>query len=97
MSDAANAFRAGLVIIAGTVIAVVFYLSSEKTSFARNSVDYFAYLTDAGGINAKSIMGVMMLAAGQGAKLELEASGEDEQACVDALVERIHNRFDEEE
>lgn len=48
-------------------------------------------------INAKSIMGVMMLAAGQGAKLELEASGEDEQACVDALVELIHNRFDEEE
>ena len=48
-------------------------------------------------INAKSIMGVMMLAAGQGAKLELEASGEDEQACVDALVELINNRFDEEE
>ena len=48
-------------------------------------------------INAKSIMGVMMLAAGQGAKLELEASGEDEQACVDALVELIHNRFDEDE
>jgi phosphocarrier protein len=48
-------------------------------------------------INAKSIMGVMMLAAGQGAKLELEASGEDEQACIDALVALVKNRFDEEE
>lgn len=65
MSDAANAFRAGLVIIAGTVIAVVFYLSSEKTSFARNSVDYFAYLTDAGGINAKSIISIAGLKAGK--------------------------------
>ena len=48
-------------------------------------------------INAKSIMGVMMLAAGKGAKLELEANGEDEQACVDALLALVKNRFDEEE
>jgi len=48
-------------------------------------------------INAKSIMGVMMLAAGQGAKLEMEVNGEDEQACVEALIALINNRFDEEE
>ncbi len=65
MSDAANAFRAGLVIIVGTVIAVVFYVSSEKTSFARNSLDYYAYLTDAGGINAKSIISIAGLKAGK--------------------------------
>lgn len=65
MSDAANAFRAGLVIIVGAVIAVVFYLSSEKTSFARDSVEYYAYLTDAGGINAKSIISIAGLKAGK--------------------------------
>lgn len=48
-------------------------------------------------INAKSIMGVMMLAAGQGAKLELEAQGEDEQECIDALVALVNNRFEEDE
>jgi phosphocarrier protein HPr len=48
-------------------------------------------------INAKSIMGVMMLAAGKGAKLEIEASGEDEAECITALVALINNRFDEDE
>ncbi|MBI1946079.1 MAG: hypothetical protein HYS27_10305 [Deltaproteobacteria bacterium] len=65
MSDAANAFRAGLVIIVGTVIGVIFYLSSEKVSFARDSVDYYAYLTDATGINAKSIISIAGLKAGK--------------------------------
>lgn len=46
-------------------------------------------------INAKSIMGVMMLAAGKGAKVTLEAEGEDEQACVDALTALINDRFGE--
>lgn len=48
-------------------------------------------------INAKSIMGVMMLAAGKGSKVMLEASGEDEAECIAALVAMINNRFDEEE
>ncbi|RJX31346.1 MAG: HPr family phosphocarrier protein [Oxalobacter sp.] len=48
-------------------------------------------------INAKSIMGVMMLAAGKGAKLELEANGEDEKECIEALLALINNRFDEDE
>lgn len=46
-------------------------------------------------INAKSIMGVMMLAAGKGAKVTLEAEGDDEQACVDALTALINDRFGE--
>ena len=46
-------------------------------------------------INAKSIMGVMMLAAGKGAKVLLEADGADERACVDALAALIHDRFGE--
>ncbi|KRB79036.1 HPr family phosphocarrier protein [Noviherbaspirillum sp. Root189] len=46
-------------------------------------------------VNAKSIMGVMMLAAGKGAKVTLEADGTDEKAAFDALVELIQNKFGE--
>ena len=46
-------------------------------------------------INAKSIMGVMMLAASKGVELELEIDGADEQACRDALVGLINDRFGE--
>ncbi|MDH3387054.1 MAG: HPr family phosphocarrier protein [Gammaproteobacteria bacterium] len=48
-------------------------------------------------VNAKSIMGVMMLAASKGVSLELEVSGSDEQACRDAIVELISSRFGEAE
>ncbi|POA97390.1 HPr family phosphocarrier protein [Chromobacterium sinusclupearum] len=48
-------------------------------------------------VNGKSIMGVMMLAAAKGAKVELEVSGEDEQQALEALVALINNRFDEAE
>jgi phosphocarrier protein HPr len=46
-------------------------------------------------VNAKSIMGVMMLAAGKGATVTLEADGPDEKACFDALLELINGRFGE--
>ncbi len=48
-------------------------------------------------VNAKSIMGVMMLAASKGAELELEVEGNDEQACRDEIVELIKERFGETE
>ena len=48
-------------------------------------------------VNAKSIMGVMMLAASKGTQLTLEVEGEDEKACLDAILMLINNRFDEEE
>ncbi len=48
-------------------------------------------------VNAKSIMGVMMLAASKGAELELEIEGNDEQACRDALLKLIGDRFGEAE
>ena len=48
-------------------------------------------------VNAKSIMGVMMLAAGKGAVVTLEADGPDEQVCFDALVQLIEARFGESE
>lgn len=46
-------------------------------------------------VNAKSIMGVMMLAASKGSKITLEASGDDETQAIDALIELINNRFGE--
>lgn len=46
-------------------------------------------------VNAKSIMGVMMLAAGLGAEVELETVGPDEQAAMDALTALINDKFGE--
>ena len=46
-------------------------------------------------INAKSIMGVMMLAAGMGTQVELETNGADEQAAMDALLALIDDKFGE--
>jgi len=46
-------------------------------------------------VNAKSIMGVMMLAAGLGSEIEIEAAGDDEQQAMDALRELINNKFGE--
>ena len=46
-------------------------------------------------INAKSIMGVMMLAAGLGSEVEIETHGVDEQACMDALLALINDKFGE--
>jgi phosphocarrier protein HPr len=48
-------------------------------------------------VNAKSIMGVMMLAAGKGSKVKLEAEGEDADAALKALMALIANRFGETE
>jgi phosphocarrier protein HPr len=46
-------------------------------------------------INAKSIMGVMMLAAGLGSVVELETNGEREQEAMDALLALIADKFGE--
>ena len=48
-------------------------------------------------VNAKSIMGVMMLAAGLGSEIEIEAEGADEQAAIAGLVALIEDRFGESE
>jgi phosphocarrier protein HPr len=47
-------------------------------------------------VNAKSIMGVMLLAAGTGTTLSLRADGPDEAAAVTAVVELFKRNFDEE-
>ncbi|MET0383510.1 MAG: HPr family phosphocarrier protein [Burkholderiaceae bacterium] len=46
-------------------------------------------------VNAKSIMGIMMLAAGLGAEVELETDGADEQQAADALTALVNDKFGE--
>ena len=47
--------------------------------------------------NGKSIMGIMMLAAGKGSQVELTVNGDDEDRALQALMGLIENRFGEEE
>jgi phosphocarrier protein HPr len=46
-------------------------------------------------VNAKSIMGVMMLAASKGSSISIETSGEDENEALQALLDLIGNCFGE--
>ena len=46
-------------------------------------------------VNAKSIMGVMMLAAGQGSTVEIDVSGEREHEALDSLLALIADKFGE--
>ena len=46
-------------------------------------------------VNAKSIMGVMMLAAGIGSEVELETEGPDEQAAQEAITALVNDKFGE--
>lgn len=72
MNDAKNAFRAGLVIVVGVAVALFFFLSSQKTTLnEQNSVGYHAYLTDASGVNAKSLITVAGLQVGEIQRIEL--------------------------
>ncbi|HPN34040.1 MAG TPA: HPr family phosphocarrier protein [bacterium] len=68
--------------------------------FVRIASQYksFVYIGKNGKeVNGKSIMGVLMLAAGFGTELNLRVEGEDEEAAMAALVDLIENKkFDEE-
>ncbi|MBU3653162.1 MAG: HPr family phosphocarrier protein [Limnohabitans sp.] len=46
-------------------------------------------------VNAKSIMGVMMLAAGLGSEVQVETDGEQAQEAMDALIALINDKFGE--
>lgn len=46
-------------------------------------------------VNGKSIMGVMMLAAGPGSEITIRAEGEDAEVAVQALLDLVANRFEE--
>ena len=48
-------------------------------------------------VSGKSIMGVMMLAAEQGAEITIEVDGEEEEACLETLLDLVSGGFDEQE
>ena len=46
-------------------------------------------------VNAKSIMGVMMLAAGKGSKVMIETTGDDEEEALEGILKLIADKFGE--
>ena len=70
--------------------------ASAKLSKLASSFPCEVWLAKGGRrINAKSIMGVMMLAAGIGSEVVLETHGEREQDAMDALLGVINDKFGE--
>ena len=70
--------------------------ASAKLSKMAGSFPCEVWMTRNGRrINAKSIMGVMMLAAGMGTVVEIETSGAQEQEAMDALLALITDKFGE--
>ena len=70
--------------------------ASAKLTKLAGSFQSEVYLSRNGRrINAKSIMGVMMLAAGMGSDVLLETDGVDEQAATVALLALINDKFGE--
>ena len=70
---------------------------SAKLSKLAGSFPCDVFISNRNGrrINAKSIMGVMMLAAGVGSEIEIETSGEREQEAMEALLALINDKFGE--
>ena len=70
--------------------------ASAKLTQTAGQFTADVFITKAGKrVNAKSIMGVMMLAAGKGVSLELEIAGADEAEAMAAVIALINNNFGE--
>ncbi len=67
--------------------------------FVKTASAFQSHVTvekDGEGIDGKSIMGLMMLAAGHGSQLMITAEGEDADAALEALVKLVADKFGEE-
>jgi len=62
---------------------------------SKFQADIFLAKEDIKGVNGKSIMSVMMLAAEKGAQVTVEASGEDAAQAVEALAELLESNFED--
>ena len=71
--------------------------STKFTQLANQFSSDIAVIRDETRVNAKSIMGVMMLAAAKGSVIEIEANGADEVEAVAAIKALVNNYFDESE
>jgi phosphocarrier protein len=70
--------------------------ASAKLTKLASSFASEVHLTRGGRrVNAKSIMGVMMLAAGQGTEIELEVEGSDEAKAAEAITVLVNDKFGE--
>ncbi|AOY91898.1 phosphocarrier protein HPr [Cupriavidus sp. USMAA2-4] len=69
--------------------------SAKLTQLAGSYVSQIKMSRNGRQVDAKSIMGVMMLAAGIGSTVTIEIEGPDEQDAMEALVALIGNRFGE--
>ena len=69
--------------------------SAKLTQLAGSYKSEVWMARDGRRVNAKSIMGVMMLAAAKGANIEFEIDGPDEQAAMDAIMALINDNFGE--
>ena len=70
--------------------------ASAKLTKLASSFQCEVFMTRNGRrVNAKSIMGIMMLAAGLGAEVELETEGADEQQATDAITALVNDKFGE--
>ena len=70
-----------------------------SAKFVKTAAAYDAEVTvtkDGTTVDARSIMGLMMLAAGQGAEIEIAAEGPEAAAALQALAQLVEARFDEE-
>jgi phosphocarrier protein len=71
-----------------------------SAKFVKLAADFDAEVSvtrDGQTVDARSIMGLMMLGAGIGSVLELSADGPQAEEALEALVELVANRFEEDE
>lgn len=69
--------------------------SAKLTQLASKYASEVWIMRNSKRVNGKSIMGVMMLAAGKGSRITLEITGEDERDCSAALATLVAERFGE--
>ena len=69
--------------------------STKLTQVAAKFTSQIWLERNARRVNAKSIMGVMMLAAGKGSKITFEVEGQDEELAMAALLHLVNDRFGE--
>ncbi|WP_310001924.1 HPr family phosphocarrier protein [Caulobacter segnis] len=70
-----------------------------SAKFVKMASSFDAEVTvsrDGASVDARSIMGLMMLAAGIGSTIDISAEGPEAEAALEALCELVANRFDEE-
>jgi phosphocarrier protein len=69
--------------------------SAKLTQLAAKFESEVQVMRNGRKVNAKSIMGVMMLAAGKGSKITVEIEGPDEAAAMDAIAKLVGDYFGE--